>query len=319
MPGVSHVVAQTLVAEIGVDMERFPTPGHLRSWVGLCPRLDESAGKRRSTRIRHGAPWLKTVLVQAAWTAVRNRDGYPHAQYQRLKARRGAKKAIVAVAASLLTAAYFILRDEVEYRDLGAQYFDRRNVVRAANRFTKRLEGIPYQGQGSQCRWRMRVQRQTLHDAVAARPSGRTVRDALDAGRAQLRVQTPGAPGPDAQRGARAVHRARPAVAICRCTSILNRGLKLDAWLPQAARRATDSTGPPTPAGSTAPPSGRPQPTCETETVAPRGPRAGVGSPVRDIVEVRPQRPPAPAPVSTVRRQPNPGHCGDLGRETSCC
>lgn len=67
-------------AEIGVDMGRFPTPGHLRSWVGLCPRLDESAGKRRSTRIRHGAPWLKTVLVQAAWTAVRNREGYPHAQ-----------------------------------------------------------------------------------------------------------------------------------------------------------------------------------------------------------------------------------------------
>ena len=113
MPGVSHVVAQTLVAEIGVDMHRFPTPGHLRSWVGLCPRLDESAGKRRSTRIRHGAPWLKTVLVQAAWTAVRNRDSYPHAQCQRLKARRGAKKAIVAVAASLLTAAYFILRDDV--------------------------------------------------------------------------------------------------------------------------------------------------------------------------------------------------------------
>jgi len=77
---------------------------HLRSWVGLCPRLDESTGKRRSTRIRHGASWLKTVLVQAAWAAVRNRDGYPRAQFQRLKARRGAKKAIVAVAASLLTA-----------------------------------------------------------------------------------------------------------------------------------------------------------------------------------------------------------------------
>lgn len=77
MPGVSHVVAQTLVAEIRVDMRRFPTPGHLRSWVGLCPRLDESAGKRHSTRIRHGAPWLKTVLAQSAWVAVRNRNGYP--------------------------------------------------------------------------------------------------------------------------------------------------------------------------------------------------------------------------------------------------
>jgi transposase len=147
MPGVSHVVAQTLVAEIGLDMRRFPTPGHLRSWVGLCPRLDESAGKRRSTRIRHGAPWLKTVLVQAAWTAIRNRHSYPHAQYQRLRARRGAKKAIVAVAASLLTAAYFILRDDVEYRDLGARYFDRRNIARAATRLTKRLEALGFQVQ----------------------------------------------------------------------------------------------------------------------------------------------------------------------------
>jgi transposase len=147
MPGVSHVVAQTLVAEIGVDMRRFPTPGHLRSWVGLCPRLDESAGKRRSTRVRHGAPWLKTVLVQAAWAAVRDRKGYPHAQFQRLKARRGAKKAIVAVAASLLTAAYFILRDAVEYRDLGSRYFDSRNVARAATRLTKRLEALGFQVQ----------------------------------------------------------------------------------------------------------------------------------------------------------------------------
>lgn len=147
MPGVSHVVAQTLVAEIGVDMRRFPTPGHLRSWVGLCPRLDESAGKRRSTRIRHGAPWLKTVLVQAAWSAVRNREGYPHAQYQRLRARRGAKKAIVAVAASLLTAAYFILRDDVEYRDLGGRYFDAHNIARAATRLTKRLEALGFRVQ----------------------------------------------------------------------------------------------------------------------------------------------------------------------------
>jgi transposase len=147
MPGVSHVTAQTLVAEIGVDMRRFPTPGHLRSWVGLSPRLDESAGKRRSARVRHGAPWLKPVLVQAAWVAVRNRDGYPYAQYQRLKSRRGPKKAIVAVAASLLTAAYFILRDDVEYRDLGAHYFDRRNATRAATRLTKRLVALGYQVQ----------------------------------------------------------------------------------------------------------------------------------------------------------------------------
>jgi len=144
IPGVSTVVAQTVIAEIGPDVHRFPTPGHLRSWVGLCPRLDESAGKRRSTRLRHGAPWLKTVLIQAAWAAIRRRDAYPHAQFHRLKAKRGPKKAIVAVAASLLTAVYFMLRDEVVYRDLGAHYFDRHDPARAAARLTKRLEALGF-------------------------------------------------------------------------------------------------------------------------------------------------------------------------------
>lgn len=144
IPGVSTLVAQTLIAEIGADVDRFPTPGHLRSWVGLCPRLDESAGKRRSTRLRHGAPWLKTVLIQAAWAAIRRRDAYPHAQFQRLKAKRGPKKAVVAVADSLLTAAYFMLRDKVRYRDLGGQYFDRHDTTRAAARLTKRLEALGF-------------------------------------------------------------------------------------------------------------------------------------------------------------------------------
>jgi transposase len=147
IPGVSGVVAQSLLAELGDDMRRFPGPGHVRSWVGLCPRLDESAGKRRSTRLRHGAPWLKTVLVQAAWAAIRHRQGYPHAQFQRLKAKRGPKKAIVAVAASLLTAAYFVLRDGVDYHDLGTHYFDRHDATRAATRLTKRLEALGFKVQ----------------------------------------------------------------------------------------------------------------------------------------------------------------------------
>jgi transposase len=127
VPGVSDVVAQVVISEIGVEMGRFPTAGHLLSWAGLCPRNDASAGKRRSTHIRDGAPWLKTTLVQAAWCAVRTKGTYLRAQFQRLKSRRGPKKAIVAVTASMLTAMYYMLRDGVEYREFGADYFERRD------------------------------------------------------------------------------------------------------------------------------------------------------------------------------------------------
>ena len=144
IPGVSDVVAQVIVSEIGVDMARFPTAGHLRSWAGLCPRNDESAGKRRSTRLRQGAPWLKTTLVQAAWAAARSHDTYLHAQFLRLKSRRGPKKAIIAVAASILTAAYCMLRDGVEYRDLGGDYFDHRDKTKAAHRLVRRLADLGF-------------------------------------------------------------------------------------------------------------------------------------------------------------------------------
>src|SRR5439155_18177402 len=99
MPGISELTAQVVLAEVGVDMRRFPTPAHLLSWATMCPRNDESAGKRRSTRTRQGSPWLKTALVTAAWAAVRAKDTYLQAQFLRLRARRGAKKAILAVAA----------------------------------------------------------------------------------------------------------------------------------------------------------------------------------------------------------------------------
>ena len=141
IPGVSGVTARVIVAEIGDDMSRFPTAGNLVSWAGLCPRLDESAGKRRSTRVRHGAPWLKTVLVQAAWAAAKKRDSYPQAQYLRLKARRGPKKAVLAVAASLLTAAYHMLKYGVEYRDLGPNHFERDKQVQA-HRLLRRLKAL---------------------------------------------------------------------------------------------------------------------------------------------------------------------------------
>lgn len=142
MPGLSDTAARVLIAEIGDDMSRFPTPGHLVSWAGLCPRLDVSAGKRHSTRLRHATPWLKTTLVQAAWAATRKKDSYLHAQFARLKSRRGPKKAIIAVAASMLTAAYFLLRDGVEYRDLGGHYFTDRDKRETTRRLLRRLRDL---------------------------------------------------------------------------------------------------------------------------------------------------------------------------------
>ena len=142
MPGVSELTAHVLVAEIGVDMARFPTAGHLLSWATMCPRNDESAGKRRSTRTRKGAPWLKTALVTAAWAAVRVRGSYLQAQFLRLKARRGAKKAILAVAASMLNAAWHMLKDRVEYKDLGADHFARRDRSKAIRRLLRRLNDL---------------------------------------------------------------------------------------------------------------------------------------------------------------------------------
>jgi transposase len=139
LPGVNELTAQVMVAEIGVDMARFPTASHLISWTGLCPRNEESAGKRRSTRARKGAPWLKTALVTAAWSAVRVKGSYLQAQFLRLKSRRGAKKAILAVAASMLTAAYHMLKNGVEYKDLGADHFTHRDRSKAIQRLVRRL------------------------------------------------------------------------------------------------------------------------------------------------------------------------------------
>jgi transposase len=142
MPGLSDTTARVLIAEIGTDMTRFPTVGHLISWAGLCPRLDESAGKRRSTRTRRSAPWLKTTLTTAAWAATRKKDSYLRAQFLRIKSRRGAKKAILAVASSMLSAAYVMLRDGVEYRDLGHQYFAQRDKEQITKRLLQRLHDL---------------------------------------------------------------------------------------------------------------------------------------------------------------------------------
>jgi transposase len=144
IPGISPLAAQVLVAEIGIDMSRFETAGHLISWAGLCPKNDESAGKRRSNRMKKGAPWLKTTLVQSAWAASRTKGSYFQAQYHRLRSRRGSKKAVCAVAASLLTTAYHMLKNGSPYRDLGPDHFSQPEKQKQANRLLKRLQNLGF-------------------------------------------------------------------------------------------------------------------------------------------------------------------------------
>jgi transposase len=147
IPGVGDLSATIIVSEIGIDMSRFPTAGHLISWAGLCPKNDQSAGKRRSTRMKKGAPWLKSTLVQCAWCASRTKGSYLQAQYLRLRSRRGAKKAVCAVAASILTAAYHMLKNGTVYQDLGASYFDNRAKDKQALRLVSRLKNLGFQVQ----------------------------------------------------------------------------------------------------------------------------------------------------------------------------
>jgi transposase len=136
IPGVSDRTAQVIIAELGPDMDRFSSDRHAASWAAICPGNDQSAGKRRSGKTRKGNPYLRTALVEAANAAARTKNGYLRAQYEQLKRRRGHGKAIVAVAHSILIAAYHILKDELPYQDLGGDYFARRADP---ERITKRL------------------------------------------------------------------------------------------------------------------------------------------------------------------------------------
>jgi len=141
-PGIQETTARVILAEVGFEVTRFATAGQLISWTGLCPGSDESAGKRRSTRLRKGNAWLRTTLVQAAWAASRKKDSYLRALYLRLRARRGAKKAIIAVAASLLASIYFMLQRQQPYADLGPTHFDQRQRQRVTRRLIRRLEDL---------------------------------------------------------------------------------------------------------------------------------------------------------------------------------
>jgi len=145
--GFGAVNAPALLGEIGVDMLPFKTHGHLLSWTRLCPRLDQSAGQTHSNRTLNGAECVKPLLIGSAWSAIKVKDSYPRALFLRLRARRGAKKAIVAVAASLLTSVYHMIREGTPYKDLGAQHLTRHDRASAARRLVARLEQLGYHAQ----------------------------------------------------------------------------------------------------------------------------------------------------------------------------
>ena len=145
IPGVGPRVAEALLAEIGPDLARFPSAAHLASWARVCPGLEESAGKRRSSRIGPGNPWLRGVLVEAAWGASHTKDTYLAAQYRRLVARRGVKRALVALAHTILVIVYQLLRRQTTYTDLGGNYFDERRREATVHHSVQRLERLGYQ------------------------------------------------------------------------------------------------------------------------------------------------------------------------------
>ncbi|MBM4285630.1 MAG: IS110 family transposase [Deltaproteobacteria bacterium] len=145
LPGFDQRSAQNVVAEIGADMDVFPSAPHLASWAGVCPGNNESAGKRKSGRTTKGNRWLRAALSQAAWSAARKKDSYFQAQYRRLTGRRGKKRAIVAVAHSLLTIIYHMLTNASDYRELGGGYLDKRNAHRLLPKLLRRIRDMGYQ------------------------------------------------------------------------------------------------------------------------------------------------------------------------------
>jgi transposase len=142
IPGVKQRTAEVLIAEVGVDMNAFPTPKHLASWAGVCPGNDESAGKHRSGKTRKGSKWLRATLTESALAATRTKNSYLAAQYQRLRGRRGHSKAVTAVGHSILTAAWPMLQTGEVYRDLGGDDYTRQNPDRITKRLIRQLEAL---------------------------------------------------------------------------------------------------------------------------------------------------------------------------------
>jgi transposase len=144
IPGIHWVVGATVIAEMGIKMSQWPTVGHLTSWAGLCPGQNESAGKRGRTSIRPGNPYLRSALVEAALATTREKNCYFREKYYRLKARRGHKRAVVAVAHKILVAIYHALSSDTPYRELGADYLERLEPERLKLNLAPRLERLGF-------------------------------------------------------------------------------------------------------------------------------------------------------------------------------
>jgi len=142
LPGIGKRSAESILAEIGIDMSRFPTDAHICSWAGVCPGNNESAGKRKSGKTTNGNKNLKSTLIQCAKSAIKNKESFFHAQYQRLVVRRGANRATVAVAHSMLIAIYHMLKDNVPFKDLGSDYYTKYNTESKARYYMKKLQEL---------------------------------------------------------------------------------------------------------------------------------------------------------------------------------
>jgi transposase len=145
IPGINRTSIENILAEIGTDMSIFPDEHHLASWCGMCPGNEESGGRRLRSRTRKGNRWLRRALTEAAWAAARVKDSYPMAQFRRLAGKRGKKRALRAVGHSLLVIVYHLLKHDVEYRDLGPNYFDRLEPERLRRYLVKRLQALGYE------------------------------------------------------------------------------------------------------------------------------------------------------------------------------